>query len=482
MSSPATNLWERPEEFWALIGRLCDGNVELDERNHLDACLKQSETARRMFVTYLEVHAELQWRHRGRDASAPVAPDTELAPPAANSPVLQRMTRGLRSTATLSLWMTLLVAVAVYGTFGLVVWQMSRDQVASLDDALNSAVVLRPGAAQAVATLTKATECQWGPSTESIHEGTALHPQRLSLTSGVAQLTFGDGACVSIEGPCEFDLIAAGRGFLHSGKLLAFVSPPAVGFAINTPTAEIVDLGTEFAVEVDDQENSEVHVFTGVVVTRSAKSRPVSDRGLRVTAGHAVRIARQQVEPVAVPFNRTQYARLSAESSRQPLIAAVIVNNQKSYSVVPRGFVEGAIAYIDREAHRWYSMNAHGLPQELLGAHYVRTSNRDKGDSGLEIKIAISQAAYMYVLFDQRLTVPAWLNRDFTRTEHVVGMCPDADITAPTNPARVFPCSVWKRPVSPGEYTIGPNGSNLQGKSHLAAMYGIAVVPTIDRP
>ena len=45
----------------------------------------------------------------------------------------------------------------------------------------------------------------------------------------------------------------------------------ARGYTILTPTAEVVDLGTEFGVDVDDSGASEVHVFDGDVVARPAR-------------------------------------------------------------------------------------------------------------------------------------------------------------------------------------------------------------------
>ena len=389
---------------------------------------------------------------------------------------------------TLSAFMTrsstvsaLMLAVVLYGAFGLLVWQMSRQRVTSNSDR-SSFADRSTSETVGVATMTSGTDCRWDASMEPIRDGEPLKPRRLSLTSGVAHLTFNDGARVLLEGPCQFDLRTAGSGFLKAGRLVAHVPPSAVGFTVATAAAEIIDLGTEFAVEVDEEQNAEVHVFTGAVVTRAAIAPRVRDEGVRVTAGSAVRLARQHEQPIRIPLNRPRYQQLIGQGTSQALIASVATSTQKSYQIVPRGFVDGAIAYVDREAHRWYSVDTNGLPKELLGAHYVRTSNHDKAVSDLEIKITISHPADLYVLFDQRLEVPIWLSRNFTATGKAIGMCVDAGLNVPESRSRIFTCSIWKRTVPPGEYMLGMNGSNRQGKAHLTAMYGIAVVPTIDRP
>ena len=92
-------------------------------------------------------------------------------------------------------------------------------------------------------------------------DGRIVAPERISggklpagtsrLAEGVVELEFDGGARVSIEGPAEFAPRSGQRMELTRGRLVAYVPKQARGFTVDTPTAEVIDLGTEFGVEVD---------------------------------------------------------------------------------------------------------------------------------------------------------------------------------------------------------------------------------------
>ena len=114
----------------------------------------------------------------------------------------------------------------------------------------------------AVAVLTQGAQMDW--ATPGMEAGAPLVPGLLKLRAGIAQIEFFTGARVRVEGPAELELISAGEAALRFGKLSAEVPPQAVGFTIRTPQGEVVDLGTEFALQVGNG-SSEVHVFKGEV-------------------------------------------------------------------------------------------------------------------------------------------------------------------------------------------------------------------------
>lgn len=130
---------------------------------------------------------------------------------------------------------------------------------------INVVLKLRPEAEEttaSVAVLTRGVNLEWDSA--AITPGTPLSPGWLKLKSGIAQIEFYQGARVLIEGPAELQLVSSGEANCLHGKLSATVPPQAKGFRINTPKGTIVDLGTEFGLNVDDA-NSEVHVFKGEV-------------------------------------------------------------------------------------------------------------------------------------------------------------------------------------------------------------------------
>lgn len=79
-----------------------------------------------------------------------------------------------------------------------------------------------------------------------------LVPQgELRLTSGTVQLEFFSGVWVAIEGEATFEVVSPMELHVAKGALRARVPEPAQGFRVRTPSGELVDLGTEFALDVN---------------------------------------------------------------------------------------------------------------------------------------------------------------------------------------------------------------------------------------
>lgn len=115
-----------------------------------------------------------------------------------------------------------------------------------------------------VAVLGPTVNAEWTDGADRA-AGTVLPPGWLRLKSGLAQVEFVSGARVILEGPAEFRLVAPLEGFCQSGRLTAEVPGQAIGFRIGSPKVAVVDLGTEFGMEVHRDGGADVHVFGGHV-------------------------------------------------------------------------------------------------------------------------------------------------------------------------------------------------------------------------
>jgi len=76
------------------------------------------------------------------------------------------------------------------------------------------------------------------------------------------------GVKVKLSGAASVELLDPKSIRLVRGSVSIDVPEQAIGFRVITPNADVVDLGTEFGVSVEDDGSTEVHVFRGVVVTR----------------------------------------------------------------------------------------------------------------------------------------------------------------------------------------------------------------------
>ncbi|MEM7475568.1 MAG: FecR family protein [Planctomycetota bacterium] len=105
-----------------------------------------------------------------------------------------------------------------------------------------------------------------------LQAGDRLGAQTIQLDSGFVRLTFEDGVEVTLQGPAEYELVAAGQTNLKSGLLTATVPSGAEGFTVDTPDAEVVDLGTSFGIDLRENGISHVSVFEGEVEVSAVDS------------------------------------------------------------------------------------------------------------------------------------------------------------------------------------------------------------------
>lgn len=131
----------------------------------------------------------------------------------------------------------------------------------------------------------------WADPSSVAAEGSFLKTGvQQSLSSGCAELTAANGLRVIVQGPASFTLEKPNVLTLASGRLTASVPKPAHGFTVNTPTARIVDLGTEFGVAVAGTGGTDVQTFVGTVSV--APTVTATDSAvIFITAGHERRIS-----------------------------------------------------------------------------------------------------------------------------------------------------------------------------------------------
>ena len=89
--------------------------------------------------------------------------------------------------------------------------------------------------------------------------------QRLALKSGDVKIETPRGVKVQIHGPAIFKFTDAEKVELLQGKLIANVGQLGNGFAVKTPGSQVVDLGTDFEVDVSAAGDSRVYVKDGKV-------------------------------------------------------------------------------------------------------------------------------------------------------------------------------------------------------------------------
>ncbi len=221
-----------------------------------------------------------------------------------------------------------------------------------------------------VAVLTRGVNMVW--ESAAITPGTPLSPGWLKLKSGIAQIEFYQGARLSIEGPASLRLVSSGEATCTSGKLSASVPPQAKGFRINTPKGTIVDLGTEFGLDVSAAD-AEVHVFKGEVELHRDSEAMKS-----LTEGQAMAFAAQSplqsadeasfaslndLEARSVMSQRSQFQQWQAASARRNADTGLrlrfdfqddeMARSLRNHAATPGGIEDGSIVGASWTTGRW---------------------------------------------------------------------------------------------------------------------------------
>jgi len=120
--------------------------------------------------------------------------------------------------------------------------------------------------------------------------GDSLHAGHYDLREGAAQMELDPGTRLLLEAPCRIELTNVDEVALTSGRLVVTVAPQAAGFRVQTPTALITDLGTEFGVITHADGSTEAHVLKGRIHVAIAPNRSNGSRSLVVNENQAATV------------------------------------------------------------------------------------------------------------------------------------------------------------------------------------------------
>ena len=174
--------------------------------------------------------------------------------------------------------------------------------------------------AQGFAVIGRLFDATWPAGLPPHSEGDVLADETFQLASGTAEIQFFSGANMTVEGPAEIALKSAWEASCVEGAVRMQVPPAARGFKLQAPSTEIVDLGTEFGLQVRGGE-AKVEVFDGEieVMHRGANKKLVTKGfalGLPKDGEATPQNAGETVYPDAGRFDSQSQQRLESELAR----------------------------------------------------------------------------------------------------------------------------------------------------------------------
>jgi Concanavalin A-like lectin/glucanases superfamily/FecR protein len=241
------------DELKALLDALAEETITPEQVGRLEALVLAHPEAEAHYVQYMSMVADLNWHF-----AAPAGAEQSLRERVSSSrpPVVPAEPAQARR-AWVRPWMIgvaalagcVLVAIGLWPRPIMLTSPRPETPAERTDDS--------------VAVLIQTHNAVWEDASMPARLG-PLPPGKLALKSGYAHLEFYNGATVILEGPAELRLISRTEAFCDRGKLRATVPPQAHGFAIRSPSMNLIDRGTEFGMQVGGGK-TEVHVFQGQV-------------------------------------------------------------------------------------------------------------------------------------------------------------------------------------------------------------------------
>jgi hypothetical protein len=293
MTEPRAHLPPVDDELWSLTEAMVDGAATAADRDRLQTRLRAESHARLFYVTYLDLHAQLQWQTRG--ASAPAG---SARRPAARPRRILAWPLRVALAASLLVGFGLLAAVLLS--------RHSSDEGVTPD--------LPDAPAGSVAVLIDNSNTVWEKDmTLPTGSGSALSPGRLKLKSGVVEIAFHGGGEVRLEGPADLDVKASDQAYLHRGKLTAKVPQGAPAFRVGMPGVVVTDLIGECGLLSDEAGRSEVHVFAGQVGADPTDRQGERLPGVRLAEKAGARLDAAQQTLTPVPLDEQAFAHLRPE-------------------------------------------------------------------------------------------------------------------------------------------------------------------------
>ena len=235
-----------------LVSNWLDGSLSETESAELQAVLESSADRRSEFVDLCGLDADLRLMSEVV-IETPVGADSLRAPARA---------KGMRAVG----WFGLVAAIAAVLLLA-IGYGIGRDRKSDAEQQIATSEVASSDSDEVVesgcAVLSRVVDAKFAGDVQ-YQEGDSLPPGQFKLLSGAVQIDFFSGATMLIDEAAEVNLISSWEAECAQGKVTMHVPPPAIGFRLTLPGMKVVDLGTEFAVEVDGAESS-LHVFDGEV-------------------------------------------------------------------------------------------------------------------------------------------------------------------------------------------------------------------------
>jgi hypothetical protein len=276
-----------PDRVLDLAAGYCDGLATAAEVADLEAMIVSSPEARREFLAFALLHGQLSLAAEVR--KTPGGLEAEVG--------RDELSGAARPSRWPPAWLfraaVVLVASVAAAGYGLrALWPAGADDLPAL------------------ATVTETRFAVSADAASPLEAGQRIDAGRITIDSGAVQIKLRNGVSILLDGPADLELVSEMRAVLRDGSVVVRVPKGMSGFLLETASAEVLDLGTEFAVRASGGQLTDVQVYEGAVVASHAATSSRRSFPHRVSAGEAVRFGPGPAgDPERIPYDEDRFLR-----------------------------------------------------------------------------------------------------------------------------------------------------------------------------
>lgn len=293
------------ERYEYFLNQMLDGEATASDIQELQSLLKGDDDLATNASDRLAEHRLLGMLHQDFDSEAfgnsVMESLTDSDARTVDSIINQASESGNRDSAnpklsTNQMWFgfVMLAALLLFGV------SLYGPRERATDESVAKGTSLPPD----VATLLLAENCQWASANAS--EGERLPKGNVILQSGLAVIRFDGGAEVVLQDDCSLDLLSAGSVQVNHGNIIVRATDQATGFRVQTPSSELIDLGTEFSVSVEQTGQTKLNVLEGEVSIRPRKFK--TNQLSLLTQGNSVLVKDGSSPPTVTQHDSLRFA------------------------------------------------------------------------------------------------------------------------------------------------------------------------------
>lgn len=281
------------EELAALLNMLADGNLTEAEERRLREILDRGEPALKLFREFASLHAGLHW-----DYAMLLAPGL---PPPSDPEKDGGPEKDGESWPPIHRAAAILAVIAAAVATTVAAWMV----IATPPDPPG-----RQAGGDAFATVRQTRFLLPADGEPPLTVGQSLEAGRIAIGGGAVELRLRNGVVIVFEGPGELDLAGELSATLHAGNVVVRMPEGMKGFVVRTPTTDVLDLGTEFAVSIGPGNATDVQVYDGAVIASAGRRHEAARLPKRLVAGEAARfLSEPHDKPVPMEFRPERFVR-----------------------------------------------------------------------------------------------------------------------------------------------------------------------------